>query len=224
MMKLGALLLLVLCLLRPSANAEAPDHEQASRGRANLEEVLARLEERMSAMQTLRTTFIQEKHLAVLDQPLVLKGEIFMQKPALFAWHVEEPLRYSMVIQGDVVRQWDEDSDQVQKVSLSRNPAVKMAIRQMRDWFSGAYRSMLGEYEVTVLNEAPVSLRFTPREDSLTQAMLDSVTVIFERDERYIEQIRIEEAAGDSTILTFLDTLLNRPIDPSAWKLEHRVR
>ncbi len=100
----------------------------------------------------------------------------------------------------------------------------KLVIRQMRDWFSGAYRSMLGEYEVIVLNEDPVSLRFTPREDSLTQAMLESVTVIFERDERYIEQIRIVEVGGDSTLLRFVDTLLNGPIDPSAWKLEHRVR
>jgi outer membrane lipoprotein-sorting protein len=222
--KVGTSLALALCLLWLCASAEAPTNGESRPVPADIEDVLTRLEERMAAMQTLRTDFIQEKHLAVLDRPLVLKGTLFMQKPGLFAWHVREPLRYSMVIRGETVRQWDEDSDRVQEMSLSKNPAFRMAIRQMRGWFSGAYRSMLGEYEVALVDEAPVSLRFTPRKTALAREIIDSVTVVFETDERYIQKIEIVEEGGDSTLLTFADTLLNSPIDPSAWKFEQRVR
>ncbi len=224
MKRVGTSLSLALCLFGLSASAEPPTNEGPPPVSANIEDVLARLEERMSVMQTLRTDFTQEKHLAVLDRPLVLKGTVFMQKPGLFAWHVREPLRYSMVIRGEIVRQWDEDSDRVQEMSLSKNPAFRMAIRQMRDWFSGAYRSMLGEYEVALVDEDPISLRFIPRDTALAQGIIDSVTVVFERDERYIQKIEIAEEGGDSTLLTFADTLLNSPIDPSAWKFEQRVR
>jgi outer membrane lipoprotein-sorting protein len=178
----------------------------------------------MSAMQTLKADFIQEKKLAILDRPLVLKGTIFMQKPALFAWHVREPMRYSMVIRDEVIRQWDEDTDQVEEVSLSKNPAFKMAIRQMRGWFSGAYKSMLGEYEVTLIEEDPISLEFIPRKSAAMQEAIDSLTIVFESDERYIRQMRIMETKGDSTVLTFVNTLLDSPIDPSAWKAEQRVQ
>lgn len=218
------LAILVLCICWLGTNSAPATSEEAPGVAADVEETLDRLEKRMSAVQTLKSRFVQQKHLAVLEQPLLLEGEIYMQKPALFAWHVREPLRYSMVIRDEVVRQWDEDTERVQTVSLSKNPAFKLAIRQMRGWFSGAYRSMLGEYEVTILSEAPVSLKFVPREGSFAKAAIESVTVVFERDERYIREMRIEEKGGDSTLLTFLDTQLNGPLDASAWKVEPRVR
>jgi outer membrane lipoprotein-sorting protein len=218
------LLILVLCLGWSGADS-APAADQATPAiAANVEEALARLEARMSAVKTLRARFVQRKHLAVLEQPLVLEGEICMQKPALFAWHVREPLRYSMVIRDEVVRQWDEDTQRVETISLSSNPAFKLAIRQMRGWFSGAYSSMLAEYEVTVLGEAPISLQFVPREGGIARAVVESVTVVFEMDERYIRELHIAEKGGDSTVLTFVDTQLNGPIDASAWKVEPRAR
>jgi outer membrane lipoprotein-sorting protein len=220
----GTLLTIALCFHWAPASAEVPAIEQALDAPSNIEEVLARLEEKMSAMQTLKADFVQEKKLAILDRPLVLKGTIFMQKPALFAWHVREPMRYSMVIRDEVIRQWDEDTDRVEEVSLSKNPAFKMAIRQMRGWFFGAYKSMLGEYEVTLIEADPISLEFIPRNSAATQEAIDSLTIVFESDERYIRQMRIMERNGDSTILTFVNTLLDSPIDPSAWKAEQRVQ
>ena len=220
----GTLLTIALCLHSTSASADSPALEQAPDGPSKIEEVLARLEGKVSPVQTLKADFVQEKKLAVLDRPLVLKGTLFMQKPDLFAWHVREPLRYSMVIRGEIIRQWDEDTDQVEELSLSKNPAFKMAIGQMRSWFSGEYKSMLGEYEVTVVEEDPISLEFIPRRTALAQDAIDSLTVVFESDESYIRQIRIVEKRGDSTLLTFVDTLLDSPIDPSAWKAEQRVQ
>jgi len=224
MRKAGILLAFAWCLLWTAAGAEAPATEPAPDAPGSVEEVLGRLEERASLLKTLTTGFVQEKNLAVLEKPLVLTGTIFMQQPTLFAWHVREPLKYSMVIQGDVLRQWDEDTGKVQKMSLSRNPALKAAIGQMRGWFSGAYKSMLGEYEVTILDEDPTSLRFVPRQTSLAKNMISSVSIVLHSDERYIRQIRILETSGDSTLLSFVDTLLNTPIDPSAWVVEQRVR
>ncbi|WP_455382161.1 LolA family protein [Salinispira pacifica] len=224
MKKKAVLLILALCLCWKTAGPEPVASEQAAAAPANTEQVLARLEARMSAVETLQSRFVQEKRLAILEQPLVLKGSLFMEKPARFAWHVREPVRYSMVIRDEEVRQWDEDTRRVQTLSLSRNPAFKIAIRQLRGWFSGAYQSMRGEYEVTVLEDAPVSLRFVPREGGFAKAAIESVTVVFESDERYIREMHIAEKGGDSTLLTFVDTRLNAPIDPSAWEVEPRVR
>jgi hypothetical protein len=147
-----------------------------------------------------------------------------MQKPDLFAWHVKNPLKYSMVIKADVLRQWDEDTGRVQQMLLSKNAAFKVVIRQMRGWFSGAYRSMLGEYNLRVVDVEPISLEFTPRQGGLAQQLIESVSVVFESDERYIRQIYILERGGDSTLLTFADTLLNTPIDSSAWDVKQSVR
>ena len=224
MTKTQRLMSLCLCAVLTLASSPAVASDQSPVVAADLEEVLSRLEERVSGIQTLKADFVQEKFLAVLDEPLLLKGTIFMQKPDLFSWIVREPLRYSMVIQGEVVRQWDEDTRRVEKISLSKNPVFKMAIQQLRDWLSGAYKSMLGQYEVKVLDRSPISLEFVPRDTALVQGVIDRVTVEFDRDERYIRRIQIHEKQGDRTLITFVNTLLNAPIAPTAWKVEQDVR
>ena len=213
---------MTLCLYALLILASPPS--LASDESADLEEVLERLEDRVSGIQTLKADFEQQKFLAVLDQPLVLRGTIFMEKPDLFSWIVREPLRYSMVIDGEVVRQWDEDTQRVEKISLSKNPVFKMAIQQLRDWLSGAYKSMLGQYEVTLLDQDPIALEFIPRDAALAHEVIDRVTVEFDRGERYIWRIHILEKQGDRTLITFVNTLLNAPIAPTAWKVEQDVQ
>jgi outer membrane lipoprotein-sorting protein len=224
MTKRLAFRVLCLCLFWIPASPASAGSETAPEALSDVREVLLRLEDRVSGVQTLTADFIQEKHLVVLDEPLVLRGTIFMQTPDHFAWIVREPLRYSMVIRGEVVHQWDEDTQRIQKMSLSKNPVFKTAIRQMRDWLSGAYGSMLGEYDVTILGREPISLEFVPRETALAREMIDRVKVVFDRDEHYIRQIQILEKRGDRTVLTFVNTLLNSPIAPSAWKVKQDVQ
>jgi len=211
------LLLLHICGAG-SANERTPD------GLPDVQEVLTRLERKMSVIQTLKSAFVQEKKLAVFKKSLVLKGTVFMQKPALLAWHVVEPLRYSLVIDDEVVRQWDEETDRIQRIPLSKNAAFKTVLGQMKGWFSGTYSGLLGEYEVTVLKRDRLALRFVPRSNSLAHNVIHSVTIVLREDERYVNQIQIEEKGGDSTTLTFVDTLFNVPIDSTAWEVKPSVR
>ncbi|MBW2166123.1 MAG: outer membrane lipoprotein carrier protein LolA [Deltaproteobacteria bacterium] len=190
----------------------------------DLYEVLHRLEDKTSEIRTLKTEFVQEKELAVFKEKIILKGMIFLQKPELFAWHIIEPLSYSMVIKGDILSQWDENTKKTQKISLSKNPAFQIAISQMKDWFSGKYTSMTENYNIIILKRKPVSLKFIPRKNTTVSNIIDCVTVIFRDDERYIHQIYIKEKNSNSTLLTFVNTQLNTPLDEAAWEVQPRVR
>jgi len=190
----------------------------------DLYEVLHRLEDKTSEIRTLKTEFVQEKELAVFKEKIILKGMIFLQKPELFAWHIIEPLSYSMVIKGDILSQWDENTKKTQKISLSKNPAFQVAISQMKDWFSGKYTSMTEDYKIIILKKNPVSLKFIPKKNTMVSNVIGSVTVIFRYDERYIHQIYIKEKSSNSTLLTFVNTQLNIPLEASAWEVQPRVR
>jgi len=191
---------------------------------ADLYEVIHRLEDKTSEIRTLKTEFVQEKELAVFKEKIILKGMIFLQKPELFAWHIIEPLSYSMVIKGDILSQWDENTKKTQKISLSKNPAFQVAISQMKDWFSGKYTSMTEDYNIIILKRKPVSLKFIPKKNTIVSNVIESVTVIFRDDERYIHQIYIKEKSSNSTLLTFVNTQLNTPLEAAAWEVQPRVR
>lgn len=218
--------LLILFLVMPAINcyAETSGIKTHKNLAPDLYEVLHRLEDKTSEIRTLKTEFVQEKELAVFKEKIILKGMIFLQKPELFAWHIIEPLSYSMVIKGDILSQWDENTKKTQKISLSKNPAFQVAISQMKDWFSGKYTSMTEDYNIIILKRKPVSLKFIPKKNTIVSNVIESVTVIFRDDERYIHQIYIKEKSSNSTLLTFVNTQLNTPLEAAAWEVQPRVR
>lgn len=220
------LILLILFLFIPAnyCYAETSGIKTHKNLAPDLYEVLHRLENKTSEIRTLKTEFVQEKELAVFKEKIILKGMIFLQKPELFAWHIIEPLCYSMVIKGDILSQWDENTKKTQTISLSKNPAFQVAISQMKDWFSGKYTSMTENYNIIILKRKPVSLKFIPKKNTTVSNVIDSVTVIFRDDERYIHQISIKEKNSNSTLLTFVNTQLNTPLEAAAWEVQPRVR
>ena len=224
MQKTAVLLILFLFIPAIHCYAEPSGIKTHKNLAPDLYEILHRLEDKTSEIRTLKTEFVQEKELAVFKEKIILKGMIFLQKPELFAWHIIEPLSYSMVIKGDILSQWDENTKKIQKISLSKNPAFQVAISQMKDWFSGKYTSMTENYNIIILKRKPVSLKFIPKKNTTVSNIIDSVTVIFRDDERYIHQIYIKEKSSNSTLLTFVNTQLNTPLEAAAWEVKPRVR
>ena len=200
----------------------APTAQQA--GPADLDEVLSRLERNIGELRTLETSFAQEKSLALFDQTIVLTGKAYMQSPELFAWHVAEPLLYSLVITGNTIRQWDEDTDNVQEISLRGRPGFEAAIVQMQLWFSGEARALLSDYEGRLVQQDPVILEFVPRQGNLAAEVVTSVRLEFRQDESYIQRITMLEESGDSMTLTFSEVRINEPIEPAAWEARRRAR
>jgi outer membrane lipoprotein-sorting protein len=178
----------------------------------------------MSGVKSIETDFVQKKSLKLFSQKLVLKGKVFIQKPGLLSWRIFSPVLYSMVITGNKISQWDEDTNKAQSISLSGNPSLQAGINQMQSWFSGAYKSMQSDYDITLVSEAPTILEFLPKENSGAKNFIKRVIVQFQDDLRYLKQINIEENNGDKTELKFMNTRINQPIEAKVWEVEKDVR
>lgn len=214
----------VLLIILMSISAIAQETDTEAKNKIGLDKVLSRLENKMAGIKTLKTGFIQEKELAVFNNKVVLKGTVYIEKPYRLAWHVNQPLKYIMVMSEDTISQWDEDTNKVQKISLSKNPAFEAVIGQMREWFSGTYTRLMKEYNVILLNDKPISLKFVPKPETFASNVIKSVTVDFRKNEQYINKIFIEEKSGDTTSLLFVDTHLNITLEPAAWRVAPIVR
>jgi len=190
----------------------------------DIKAVLDHLEKTMSGTKTIQTDFIQEKNLALFNQKIILKGKIFIQKPGLLSWRVLSPMRYSAVINGSTISQWDEDTNQVQQLSLARNTSFQVVVEQMQHWFYGTFKSMSDDYKITLRGKHPIALEFVPLENSGTRNFIKRVTVLFQNDERTIKEVRIEEQNGDSTSLVFVNAQLNKPVPLSVWEVRTDVR
>ena len=218
--------LLMLGLGLPCPDAEADAEEGA--GEAVTDDaggkLILELQERMGDIKTVQTDFVQEKQLAVFDRKITLRGRIALNQGGWLAWRVLSPVLYSLVVTGNTVQQWDEDSGKVQKQSVSRNPVLKAVTEQLRRWFSGQYDSLRDTYRVEVVSDNPAVLAFSPRSSAPEHKIIDRVQVSFRKDRQYLREIRIEEKSGDWTSLVFTNTVLNAVVDPSTWVIDRGRR
>jgi len=202
---------LLLCPLAWAADEKKP-------AQAPTREILSQIEKNMAGITTLSADFVQEKNLAAFQNKLIIKGKIFLAQPGRLAWHVDSPMKYSMVLDNAKVRQWDADSNQTQEMSLDRTPAVGMAIEQMKKWFSGAYSSLENDYRISLLSEKPTEFEFIPRDGNSAGKFISVVKVRFRPDCRYISRIFIVEKNGDTTDLVFNEAQINTKIPAKAWQ------
>ena len=182
------------------------------------------LETKMSDIHTLDSDFTQIKELAMFKDKIVMEGKLFIQKPAHLAWHVYKPVRYTAIIDGDIIKQWDEETGQVRSISLAKNPSFGIIVAQMQMWFLGEFTGFLNNYDVKIRQMNPYIIDFIPKSETIIASIIDNIKITFKEDEQYIYQIHIQEKNGDSTRLTFSNTRINSQIDPIEWEVKSHVR
>ncbi len=218
---LAGLAVLHLCLFPGLARGVAA--EGKGQGTVDIAALLDSLGKTVSDFKTLKTDFQQEKEMAMFKDKLVLKGRIYLAKPNKVVWHVDSPLRYSVLITDKLIRQWDEDTNQVQEISLAKNPIFQNVLSQLTVWFSGDYSSLIATNTVRVVGSEPLSIEFVPRENNIAKKIIKSITISFRADRKYLQQIRIQELSGDTTTLSFTNTVINAPLDSRSFEVKGHV-
>jgi outer membrane lipoprotein carrier protein len=212
------ILTVVLLLLTATATFAATEQQPA-----DLRAFMIALGKKSSDFKTLKTDFIQEKRMAMFKEKMVMKGRIYLQKPNKIAWHVDSPLKYSVLITDKFIRQWDADTDKVQEISLAKNPVFQNVLNQMNIWFSGDYGSMLDNNSIRIVKREPLAIEFLPNENNIAKKVIKSITVTFRADQKYLQQIRIVEVSGDVTTIRFTNSLLNPLLDNGNFEVKGRV-
>jgi len=213
----GALVLSMLLLVSSAADAGG--------SASGLDDVLARLEKNVSSIKTLSASFVQKKQMAAFSHEIVMSGKVYIKKPSILAWHVVDPIRYSVLITDKLIRQWDEESGQLREISFSGNPMLGAVLEHMTVWFGGKYRSLARDYDISIssVKGAPVVLEFVPKENNMASKAIKNVSVGLARDERYLSWIRIVESGGDTTSITFTDTKFDIPLGEKHFEVKGSV-
>jgi outer membrane lipoprotein-sorting protein len=182
-------------------------------------ELLHRIQSHLGKIKTAEADFVQEKNLAMLSHTLVIHGHFAMQKPDRLIWITHDPVHYAIRIEGEEVRQWDEDTNRVEITHLGNDPTFKAVSEQMQAWFLGNYEMLAKSYSGDVLSDNPLKLRFTPSGDSVVAKVLKHVDVTLSKGEQYIDTIAVDEVDGDTTTLQFINPRVNEPVSNEVWKM-----
>jgi len=185
-----------------------------------VEKALAIWQEGLQQVSTISSDFSQEKHLALFRNPLLIHGRLFLAENGAFAWETHRPMKHKLVVRDGRIRQWDEETRRVHTVSIRDNPVAATIHKQMSAWFSGQFSALADTYETSLASEHPVSLLFIPRTGTPEARYITMVQIWLRLDGQYLDKVKIEEKSGDTTLITFTNTVLNLALPDSTWNVE----
>jgi hypothetical protein len=182
---------------RQDAGAEA----SSPRNIATLDGLLARFR----AIPGLYARYREEKHIALLAEPIVSEGTIHFAPPRKMARHARTPSPSHIVLDAETLR--FSDGTTTQQIDVGANPVVRALAESFLDVLAGdragLERSFFVDFHAGSGERAPSwKLALVPK----TPALLSVLTEIdFEGDGLVVSKMRIREASGDEGVTTFSD-------------------
>lgn len=171
------------------------------------------LTERLQNYETFRADFSQ----TVTDsQGRIVQesaGDLRAKRDGLFYWHVEPPLEQYIAADGEVVEVYDPDLQQVtiypMDEKLTATPALLL---------SGDVSGLQEAYRVSRVesgSDAP-EFRLEPKD---ADSLFVSLTLAFGK--KSLEEMRLQDSLGQSSVLSFSNIVINEPIADSVFELDY---
>lgn len=195
-------LVLNLTLLTPGAQAEAP--------------ATTRLHTRLAQAEVIRADFVQSKAMAAFKKPLITRGELVYAPRHGVIWRIDHPLRLTYVLREDRLIEIDADGREQVKTTREQ-PAIAHVARLFRALLGGQTQALdeLFDSRLSGDPEQSWTLNLTPRATQTAQ-FVRHITL---KGGRHLDEIRLEEASGDTNTLSFSRTRQADALSPDESRL-----
>jgi len=215
---LAASIVLLARLSLADAPATQPSDEPAPTTRLSLD-VIQGLQQHLHGINSVECDFAEQKNLAMLNHTLTIRGHMAMEKPDRLIWIVHDPVKYAVRIEGDEVRQWDEDTNRVDVIHLGGDPTFKAVSEQIQGWFLGDYKSLGGSYDSFLIAQQPIWIAFIPNGQSAVSKLISRIDLTFNAQESYLDTMTMHETGGDLTTIHFTSVRINQPMPDKIWEM-----
>lgn len=156
-----------------------------------------------SRMPGLEAGFVEEKHLALLAEPLESRGRLFFARPGLLLRRVEAPRRSEVVITQTELR--ISDADGAQSIDLRSRPDVRPFVESLT-WLLAGNRKALAEVYAVAFEPAreakPWRVTLTPKAGPIAR-LIQYIRMV--GNGLAVSQIEVRETSGDETVTRIVD-------------------
>ena len=168
-------------------------------------------------IRTLKVTFTQTNDFKMLTKPEVLKGTIFIKKPATALYLYEHPDKlYYLVKDGELlVYNPTKKEATVQDIERYQNKIMKYM------GLSTPFKELEKKFDVVMTEEGEETahLSFTPKKHSLAKKLSNLDFWVNEKD-LTVKEIEISEAEGDKVRFEFSEWQINSNFDEKVFDID----
>jgi outer membrane lipoprotein-sorting protein len=205
-------LLIALVLGWPAARAG--QGEEAADKDALLDKVCRTL----SAADTVYSTFVQERRVALFNEPLKSEGVLCFRKPRSIRWEITGPYKSILISDGEHVAQWEWMNDHWKKLDIAFAQVMRRAVEQIMLVLQGSFARGNEDYAVEVSAGEDVRVTLTPKRKGLGE-IIATIQIHLSPDLKETRRVVLNEPDGDATTIRFTSQQANVAFPGGAFDL-----
>ncbi len=182
-----------------------------------LTQVFERLQAAAQSTRSLTSDFVQEKQLAIFDEPLISQGRFFYRQPDQLRWELVTPIASGFVLNGRKGQRWNSLSREVSSFRVDSDPMMGIVAQQLLAWARVDIDWLKSRYRITLLAEQPVRLQLFPRNQG-EAGFIEQMQILFAIDSSHVTQVEMFEKGGDKTRLRFEQVQINQLLAEDIFK------
>lgn len=158
--------------------------------------------------RSVQATFVQEKHLKILNRPLLSSGTFAFQAPQSLRWEYLKPLHSVLLMHKGRAVKLIEHDDRFEQDNGAGVDTMQVVLADMGNWLDGRFDD---NPLFSASQHQGNMVVLTPKEAGL-QAIITRIELHQGAQAGMMEKVVIVEGPDAFTQLTFANTTLNQPI------------
>ncbi|MDY6801980.1 MAG: outer membrane lipoprotein carrier protein LolA [Bacteroidota bacterium] len=178
---------------------------------SDIEKAKANLEQLTEEISTIKSQFIQEKHLSFLSENIISKGEFYFKNPGFLRWEYTEPFEYLIVFTDKNI--FIKDEENISSFDTESNKMFSEINNIMTGTIQGNIFNDSERFTVEYFeNNQQYLLKLIPKMQEM-KSMLQFIHIFIDKSDLSVARIKMTESSDDYTSITFINRKLNTTID-----------
>jgi outer membrane lipoprotein-sorting protein len=161
---------------------------------------MEQLMQALAAVKESQAAFVERKHVAILEAPLVSRGRLIYQAPDRLEKHTLSPWRESLVLRGDELVLESKDRDRRRALPLRDQPMVRAFVESIRSTLAGDLATLNRYYAIKLTGSQQQWLMTLKPGDRQVQEIVSEIRIGGSGDA--ITRIEFLETTGDRSVMT----------------------
>lgn len=177
-------------------------------------EFRSQAENTAKSIETLKTDFVQQKHMSFLSQPIETSGEMFFQTPDKLLWKYTKPYVYSIIFSDNKVHINNDGAKST--IDVGNNKTFEKINQLIVGSVSGNLFDdesfSITIYKSTLHNTAVLVPKTSIKE------YISKLELSFSKTDHMVVEVKLIEPSGDFTHIQFKNKKTNINLDPNTFK------
>ncbi|PLX03466.1 MAG: hypothetical protein C0595_07080 [Marinilabiliales bacterium] len=179
-------------------------------------ELKTSIKEHSALLKSIKSNFIQEKHLSMLEEVVISKGKFLFKKEDNIRWEYDTPFEYTIIVsEGKFLI---DNEGKISEFDINSNPMFKQISNIIVMAVSGDFVDN-NQFNVEFFQNSKFYLAKLQAVNEQVSQMLSGIYIYFDKESLNVVQVKFLEPGDDFTLIKFHEYQQNIDLTNSDFQL-----